>query len=232
LFSARADPRAQAERRCVLLRQLPKISTQSDGVDHGLRFISRTRPPGRTPRVGVPCFGEPPHPRERDYFTDGLAVRGGPVPNVLFRPEDRHRRSGEADVFVPVPRGNEKVHDGVLGGRMQWTATDRHGTAAVGALAERLCPHVHDHRDAEHVPGAVRVVGAIARDDFVVGLRGGERSRHPDLTGFRTNENRLANLESGELTARIRSWYIKVLRDLAEGWREAVGEEMIVNEDA
>lgn len=114
--------------------------------------------------------------------------------NVFFRPEDRHRRSGEPDVLVPVARGHEKVDDGVFRGWVRRTALDRHGTSAVRAFGVDLCGGVQNHRNAEHVPRAVRPVGAIAGDYLVVGLGRGERSRHPDLAGIGIDQNRLADL--------------------------------------
>ena len=43
--------------------------------------------------------------------TPWLGAFGEPPLEMLFRPEEQHRRSGESDVVPPVARRNEVVDD-------------------------------------------------------------------------------------------------------------------------
>jgi hypothetical protein len=151
---------------------------------------------------------------------------------VFFRPEDGHVRSGEPNVLVPMPRGHEKVDDGIFRRWVRRIAIDRHGTSTVRALGVGLCGRVQNHRDAEHIPRAVRPVGPIIGDHFVVGPDPGERPRHPDLAGFGMNQDRLADLERGQLLADGGSSQAEMPADLAERRWESIRHEVIVGEDA
>ncbi len=61
--------------------------------------------------VVVPPAREFPQLREREDGSLSDALLLAPTIHMLFRPEEEHRGSGEADIAPPLRRGNGEVHD-------------------------------------------------------------------------------------------------------------------------
>ena len=100
-------------------------------------------------------------------FAAGIVAPGlppaEPAGDVLFRPEEVHRASGEDDVVPPVRRRDEDVEEERLVVQALVANLDGDRLAAVGA--GRLDPAVDMERgaDAERVPRTVAVPPAAAR---------------------------------------------------------------------
>src|SRR5437867_149652 len=116
--------------------------------------------------------------------------------------------------------------------RVQRLATrldiQRHWRAAVRAA--RLDPHglVRDHRDADHVPGAVGAPARLAAGHPIGCLARGERSGHPDLAGTRMHEHGLADLEPRQrLPGSVRA-DAEMRADLVDLGREAALEDTTI----
>lgn len=61
--------------------------------------------------VVVPPAREFPQLREGENGSLSDALPLAPTIHMLFRPEEQHRGSCEADIAPPLPRGNGEVHD-------------------------------------------------------------------------------------------------------------------------
>jgi hypothetical protein len=85
------------------------------------------------------------------------AVRVEPAREVLLRPEEDHRASGEGDVVPPAPRGDDEV-DEQLGAADELAVADLEleRLAAVRAARDDGAVGVERAGDPERVPGAVR----------------------------------------------------------------------------
>src|SRR5689334_9938024 len=99
-----------------------------------------------------------------------MSVRLAPLARPLFRPEEEHLASGEDDVVPPARRRDDAVEEPVA--RLGTVARDLQAKGLHRLLAARLDDGllVERRRDAEGVPGAVRVVGDALRADDVLRL--------------------------------------------------------------
>src|SRR5579862_1011716 len=135
------------------LRERPEIANETEALEDRRVLLAGVRHPVRGDAVVPPGEGEL---RELD---DGKGRTGltaaEPAHDVLFRPEEVHRRSGEDDVVPPSRRGHLDVEEErlVVGSAVSQLVGER--LAAVGA--GRLDPPVLVQRraDPERVPGAV-----------------------------------------------------------------------------
>lgn len=95
---------------------MPKRTAKAHDVKDCLALGDRFPPPVRVETVTVPHPGKPPKPFKIKYHPRSDFVLPAPRLHVIFRPEEQHRRSREADIAPPVAGLNGKVHDaGSLG---------------------------------------------------------------------------------------------------------------------
>ena len=95
----------------VRVPQVPERTVQSRFVQDGLTLGDRPTPPGPIETVVVPRAREAPQlPKIKDRARLHVTALG-PRLDVVFRPEEQYRASGEADVAPPVARRNREVDD-------------------------------------------------------------------------------------------------------------------------
>src|SRR6478672_11872316 len=137
------------------LGKRPERADEAEPVEDRLVLAPRARPPVRIqPRI-------PPRVREvaQRLGRNGRArrSRAEPACDVLLRPEEVHRASGEHDVVPPAGSRDEAVEEEIRAVGALVRDADRIGLAAV--RARRLDTAVDTERaeNAEGIPGAVRI---------------------------------------------------------------------------
>ena len=124
---------------------------------------------------------------------DGRAgrPRAEPAFDVLLRPEEIHRTSGEDNVVPPVRGRDETVEEKV--GTVDRSTRDFHGVrlAAVGTGRLDATVDIERAENAESVPGAVGVPPAAARMYPVRRWHRRKWVRHPDLVRSRIQYERV-----------------------------------------
>src|SRR6266446_1443377 len=127
-------------------RQAPELAGEAEPVEDLLVLLAGVRVPGRVEAVA------PPSLRDLAQLRYGKRpsrfAPGQPARDVLFRPEEIHRASGEADVAPPVRRRNEAVEEQLAGP----VALDGECLAAVGAGGLDAPLDSERRADAEGVP--------------------------------------------------------------------------------
>src|SRR5438094_8898678 len=113
------------------LCELPEVADEAEALEDRHVLLARVRlPAGREAVV-------PPRERELGELRDGdrgaRLARAEPAGDVLFRPEEVHRRSGEDDVVPPVPRRDEDLEEERLVARVTVPDLEGKRLAAVGA---------------------------------------------------------------------------------------------------
>src|SRR5207237_6474830 len=135
------------------LRQAPELARQFEPLENRRVLLARVGLPVRRDAVAPPRVRELAQLRDRDRGARRAASE--PAGDVLLRPEEVHRASGEDDVVPPVRRGDEAMEEQRVVVGLLVADVDGHRLAAVGA--RRLDPAVDVQRgaDAERVPRAV-----------------------------------------------------------------------------
>src|SRR5438093_3478505 len=109
LLSPWSDTRPWPERpwpwRCRL-GELPERVGEAQRVEDRLVLLSGSRAPVGGEAISPPCVGELAHLFRGDRGSR-LAASQPPL-DVLFRPKEVHRASGEDDVVPPVRRRDEQ----------------------------------------------------------------------------------------------------------------------------
>jgi hypothetical protein len=140
------------------------------------------------PRV-PPCMCE----TAKGLRRDGRAwlPRAEPARDVLLRPEEIHRTSGEDDVVPPARRRDETVEEEV--GPLDPATRDLHGVrlATVGTGRLDATIDFQGAADTERVPGTVGVPPAAARIYPVRRWHRRERVCHLDLVRRRIQHQRV-----------------------------------------
>src|SRR5919108_83423 len=77
----------------------PKVAGEADSGENRFRLSGGTPVPIGIEAVRVPGLGEAPQLLGREDCASREAVQLAPTVDVLFRPEGKHRRSGEPDVL-------------------------------------------------------------------------------------------------------------------------------------
>lgn len=91
--------------------QRPEWICQANSIENTLRFARRSRSPGWQSPIVVPRPGQLPGVLKAEHRAADETLGVEPALQVFFRPEEEHRASREADVLVPIPRGNEDMHE-------------------------------------------------------------------------------------------------------------------------
>src|SRR5437016_10647754 len=164
-------------------RERPEVAGEAKALEDGHVLLTRARNPVGRKTVVPPGVRELRKLRHRD----GRAGRptAEPAGDVLLRPEEIHRASGEDDVVPPVRRGDEAVEEERLVVRALVAHLDDDRLAAVRARSLDPAVRVECRADAERVPGAVAVPPAPACLDAVRGRHDRERVEHSQLVGGR-----------------------------------------------
>src|SRR2546423_5383266 len=109
---------------------------------------------------------------------------GEPAIDVLFRPKETHRASGEDRVVPPAGRWDQAMKDGVGRPRTFLSDVDSNRFVAIRACSLDRAVDSERRTDAEGVPGAVAVPGPAGGVHPKGGGNRRERCSHPDLTSF------------------------------------------------
>src|SRR5438552_3459752 len=194
---ARADDRtiklSAARSPRELLRQAPELAGQPDPVEDRLVLLARVRPPVGREAVVPPCVREIAERRDRDRRARLAA--GEPALDVLLRPEEVHRASGEDDVVPPVRGGHEAVEQEAFVVRLLAAHLNGDRLAAVGTGGLDAAVDVQRGADPEGVPGAVAVPRAAGRLHAVGRRDGGEGIRHADFAARGVEHERVRVVE-------------------------------------
>jgi inner membrane transporter RhtA len=168
----------------------PERAGEPELVQDGLRLGGIE--PAPPPAAGELVQGRGAHARP------GLpAVRVEPAREVLLRPEEDHRASGERDVVPPAARRNDEVDEQVAPFHQLAVANlELERLAAVRALGADGAVRVQRPGDTEGVPGAVREPAAAVRFDAMRGLDGRERIEHTDLRRAGPEHERVSLVEA------------------------------------
>lgn len=104
MTSARSSP-------LIARAHLPERGDEAHaGEDpHGLLRVAPTE--RGTHAVAVPCVRERPDSRQGERLAAWLASLPAPRIDILFRPEERDRRSGVDQVVVPAAERQREMHD-------------------------------------------------------------------------------------------------------------------------
>ncbi len=198
------------------LPESPERAGQPKAVEDRLVLLPRMRPPVRGETIAPPGVRELSKLRDRDR--GARRAPGEPGDDVVFRPEEQHRPSGEPDVLPPRDRRDEDVEHEILIVGTAVPHLDLEWRVAVGALGADDAVDVESRSDAERVPGAIRVPRCPSRFHAKWRRLGGKWVGHADLAGGVEDEcvavvessPRVANLslrpvrESGHLRRRGR----------------------------
>ena len=157
-------------------------------------FCSRVRAP-----VGSQAVA-PPFLRELGELRDGnrpaRRATGEPALDVILRPEEVHRASGEDDVVPPARGGDEAVEDEALVvgphvANLELIASPQSGhEVSIRPSAPR------DDADPERIPGAVRKPIAIRGVHAKRSRDGRERVRHADRRVRKVEDERVRLVEA------------------------------------
>src|SRR5258706_2484259 len=127
----------------------------------------------------------PPRQSELRQLRHGDGCAFGPAREpsveVVFRPEEQHRPSWEADVLPPRDGRDEDVEEEIRAVRGPVPDIDRDAFATIGARALDPAIDVERGADSERVPRAVREPRPTAGLDAEGRRDGAEGVRHPDL---------------------------------------------------
>lgn len=93
------------------LRQPPEISDEADASEGGFSLFRGPPAPLWRHAVVIPELSQFPLLFKRHRFAGSRVLSLVPAPYVLFRPEEEHVRSVEADVVPPVSRWDREMHD-------------------------------------------------------------------------------------------------------------------------
>ena len=107
-------------------------------------------------------------------------MRGAPLPNPFFRPEEKHVVSGENNVVPPPGSGNQTMKKPAAGrGTFQANLQKERFT---GLLAERMNPPraMQRRRYAEGIPRAVSEILCVIDDHDMLGRYAGKWRSHPN----------------------------------------------------
>ena len=92
-------------------------------------------------------------------------MRGAPLTNPFFRPEEKHVVSGENNVVPPPGRGNKAMKKPVTGWRTFQINLQIHRFTGLLAARMNVPRAMQGRRYAERVPGAIsEILGVI--DDY------------------------------------------------------------------
>jgi len=114
------------------LAEPPERAGQPEIIEDLLVLLARVRLPRRVESIAPPGVGELGELGDRDRRT-GRAP-GEPSVDVVFRPEEQHRASGETDVLPPGHGRHENVEDQRRVIRSAVTDDQTDGLVTVGAL--------------------------------------------------------------------------------------------------
>src|SRR5258708_30283861 len=100
-------------------------------------------------------------------------MRGAPLPNTFFRPEEKHVVSGENNVVPPLGRGNKTMKKPVA--RQRTFQTNLQIQRFTGLFAPGMNPPraMQRRRYAERIPGAIREIFLPIHDDDMLGRYAG-----------------------------------------------------------
>jgi hypothetical protein len=92
---------------CGQSREAPEVSCEPELVENCLVVLARVRLPVGRESIVPPGVGEFVQLRDRERCS--RLARSKPPLDVLFRPEEVHRASGEDDVVPPVRSRNQAM---------------------------------------------------------------------------------------------------------------------------
>jgi Zinc-binding dehydrogenase len=173
----------------AFLRKTPEVARQSKLVENRLVLLPGMGPPIRSEPVAPPSVRQRAQRLHRNRCP-GLAPSEPPF-DVLLRPEEVHRASGEDDVVPPVRGGDQAMEQQAVVGGPAVAHFERDWLGTIGARRLDLTVYVQSCTDPERVPCAVAVPRASSSLDTVG--RGYRRKGvgHPNRSGFRAEHERV-----------------------------------------
>ena len=152
-----------------------------------------------------------------------------PGSDVVFRPEEQHRGSGEADVAPPVASGNRKVNDTRSGDERPVDDGDDQRLAGHGTGGGHRAVDAEQRQDGKAVPDAVAPPLASPRAHEERGWNSGERLGHPNVRAAGNEDERVVlRLETVQCPLDVIGGEAEVRGDLDRAGRAAsVGEVLI-----
>lgn len=122
----------------LLRAHVPKWPTEPDLLEYGFHRVDRLSPPVVPEPVNIPQFRQLPTLIGRDDLTARDLAVCAPAIDMLFRPEEEDRRSGESDILPESPGRDREVNH--PGARDRRPAPDPQGEhlPAIGAARHTL----------------------------------------------------------------------------------------------
>ena len=161
--------------------QAPKRSGQPDAGQRRIRFVQCLSAPVGAQNVRVPSLGKLPALLRGHGGTARQLPRSAPAVDVLFRPEDEHRRSGERDVVPPLGGRHAEVDDALASSQLTVSDIEDYLLIAVAAPSGDGGVGVKRRRDAERIPNADAPIRATEGANPEVGGDGAEWVRRPNV---------------------------------------------------
>ena len=127
---------------------IPEWARQTDSGKDLHHFIGRGTARIDGQPVCIPSGGQTPKLSQRKYRPLGHAMVRTPSPDMLFRPEEKHRLSGINNIVKPMSGGDGEMHGAGLRQRRAIADEERHGLATVRARAEDIPVAMESGRDS------------------------------------------------------------------------------------
>ena len=186
--------------------------------------------PGWVEAIVVPRGGKPPEPRQVEHSARRHVASLAPSHDVVFRPEEEHRRSGEADVAPPVTSGHCEVNDPL--GVCESSSRDREEQRLSGVRASggHGAVSADQGQYREGIPDAVPPPVSSARTHAERRRYSGERLGHPNV-GATGQENECVGflLETAEPLLDVGGCELEMGSNLDGARRSACIDEVLVD---
>ena len=144
----------------------PEGGAKSERFEQRFRLGCRFWAPAGREAIAVPAGRQAPALRQSQRGTARDFPVAAPAIDVLFRPEEEHRFSGENEIFVPAPCGNGEVNNAASFRDAAAFNTQGDGGIATGAGSGNDSVAAKHSRDAQSVPDATAPPGVFAGTDM------------------------------------------------------------------
>src|SRR5262249_3957539 len=178
----------------------------------------------------VPHDGQAPEPRQVEHGAQRDMALLAPGDDVVFRPEEEHRRSSEADVAPPLTSGHCKVDDPwrlfetCLGRR------DAQRLPGVRASGEHGAGGAEQREDSERIPNTVAPPLPSAGAHQERRRYRGAGLGHPDIGATGEQNERIGLvLEAAEAILDVARCELEMGRNLDWARRTACIDEVLVD---
>lgn len=204
-------------RRACKSAEPPEVPGESEPFQDGLILLERVWVPVGREAVAPPLLRELGELRNEDR--PAWFAASEPALDVLLRPEEVHRASGEDDVIPPVRGGDEAVEEKAFVIGPVVADFDADLLAAVRTKRLNMAVGLEDDADPEGIPRAVRVPVAIRGVDPKRSRDGRERIRHPNRRAGKVEHESVRFVKPSPALLHLRSGGSDSLAGLLERGR-------------